>query len=45
MTLEARITELEAENAALRERVEMLAAQVQELQGRLAKDSHNSGKR
>jgi transposase len=44
MTPEARITELEAENAALRERVEMLAAQVQELQARLAKDSHNSGK-
>jgi hypothetical protein len=37
MTPEARIAELEAENAALRERVE-------ELQARLAKDSHNSGK-
>jgi transposase len=44
MTPAARIAELEAENAALRERVELLAAQVQELQARLAKDSHNSGK-
>jgi transposase len=46
MTLdrEARIAELEAENATLRERVEVLAAQVQQLQARLAKDSHNSGK-
>jgi len=41
---EARIAELEAENAALRERVELLAARVEELQARLAKDSHNSGK-
>lgn len=41
---EARIAELEAENATLRERVELLAAQVQELQARLAKDSRNSGK-
>src|SRR5258706_13092774 len=40
---EARIAELEAENAALRERVELLAARVEELQARLAKDSHNSG--
>src|SRR5258707_6620486 len=44
MTPEARIAELEAENAALRERVELLAARVEELQARLAKDSHNSGK-
>ena len=41
---EVRIAELEAENAALRERVEQLAARVEELQARLAKDSHNSGK-
>jgi transposase len=44
MTPEARIAELEAENAALHERVEMLAAQVQDLQARLAKDSRNSSK-
>jgi transposase len=44
MTPEARIADLEAENAALRERVELLAARVEELQARLAKDSHNSGK-
>jgi len=44
MTPEARIAELEAANAALRERVELLAARVEELQARLAKDSHNSGK-
>src|SRR6478672_7832561 len=44
MTREVRIAELEAENAALRERVELLAARVEELQARLAKDSHNSGK-
>src|SRR6478735_306543 len=41
---EARIAELETENAALRERVELLAAHVQALQARLAKDSHNSSK-
>jgi hypothetical protein len=35
---------LKAENAALREQVCMLVAQVQELQARLAKDSHNSSK-
>jgi transposase len=44
MTPEARIAELESENAALRERVELLAARVQELQARLAKDSRNSSK-
>jgi hypothetical protein len=41
---EARIAELEAEHATLREQVELLAARVEELQARLAKDSHNSGK-
>ena len=40
----AQIAALEAENAALRERVEVLAAQVQELQARLARDSRNSSK-
>lgn len=44
MTPAARIAELEAENAALREQVQVLATQVQELRARLAKDSHNSGK-
>ena len=44
MTPEARSAELETENATLREQVAALAAQVQELQARLAKDSHNSGK-
>jgi transposase len=44
MTPEDRIAQLEAENAALQERLVALAAQVQELQARLAKDSHNSGK-
>jgi len=44
MTPEDRITQLEAENAALQERLAALVAQVQELQARLAKDSHNSGK-
>lgn len=43
-TPEARIAELEAENRHLREQVQELAAQVQTLQARLAKDSHNSGK-
>ncbi|HEV8191200.1 MAG TPA: DUF6444 domain-containing protein [Ktedonobacterales bacterium] len=41
---EARIAELEAEKAALREQVELLVARVEEWQARLAKDSHNSGK-
>lgn len=41
---EARIVELEAENALLREQVELLAAQLQDMQARLAKDSRNSGK-
>src|SRR5690242_10421193 len=54
MTTEARIAELEAENAALRaqvselpglrEQVAILLGRVQELEARLAKDSHNSGK-
>src|SRR5689334_5967211 len=44
MTPEARIAELEAENAALREQVELLAARVEQLQARLTKDSHNSSK-
>ncbi len=38
------IAALRAENAALREQVQVLLARVQELEGRLAKDSHNSGK-
>lgn len=54
MTPEERIAALEAENArlreqvrelpALREQIELLAAQVAGLQARLAKDSHNSSK-
>lgn len=44
MTLEERNAQLEAENAKLREQVAALVARVQELEGRLAKDSHNSGK-
>jgi transposase len=54
MTLHDRIAELEIENAALREQVRevpllreqvaLLAAQVQDLQARLAKDSHKSSK-
>jgi uncharacterized protein involved in exopolysaccharide biosynthesis len=56
MTPAERIAELEAENAALRVRVRVseiallqaqiqeLVAQVQDLQARLAKDSHNSSK-
>src|SRR5215831_5101036 len=49
-----RVRELEAENAALREQISalpvlreqvtLLLARVQELEARLAKDSHNSGK-
>lgn len=37
-------TTLRAENAALREQVQTLVARVQELEGRLAKDSHNSSR-
>jgi transposase len=44
MTLEDENVLLKAENAALREQVSMLVAQVQDLQARLAKDSHNSSK-
>src|SRR5262245_44506292 len=44
MRAEEEIAALKAENARLREQGEMLGALVQELQGRLAKDSHDSGK-
>lgn len=44
MTLEERNAQLEAENARLREQVTALVARVQELEGRLAKDSRNSSK-
>src|SRR5450432_2257043 len=44
MMPEDRIAQLEAENAALQERLAVLVAPVQELQARLAKDRHNSGK-
>jgi len=44
MTLAARIAELEAENAHQREQIAALVARVQELEARLAKDSHNSSK-
>jgi transposase len=44
MTLEERIAELEADNAALREQVAVLAERLHELEARLAKDSHNSSK-
>ncbi len=44
MTSEERIAELESENAKLREQVTVVLARVQELEARLAKDSHNSGK-
>src|SRR5215510_1892328 len=44
MSPEDEIAALQAENARLREQVEALGALVQELQARLAKDSHNSGK-
>ncbi len=42
MNAEERVAELEAETVALREQVATLAAQVHELQARLAKDSHDS---
>jgi transposase len=42
MTPQEEIAALKAENAALREQVLVLVARVQELEGRLAKDSHNS---
>src|SRR5262249_9893959 len=44
MTLVDENVLLKAENAALREQVSMLVSQVQDLQARLAKDSHNSNK-
>jgi transposase len=44
MTLEDRIAELEAENRRQREQIAALLLRVQELEARLAKDSHNSGK-
>ncbi len=44
MRLAQRITELEAENATLREQVTALLEYVRDLEARLAKDSHNSGK-
>ena len=44
MTKATRIADLEAENAALREHVRVLLERVQELEARLAKDSHNSSK-
>jgi transposase len=54
MTSDERIAELEGENAALRaqvselpglrEQVPILLARVRDLEARLAKDSHNSGK-
>ena len=44
MTPEDENALLRAENARLREQVEALGVRVQELQARLAKDSHNSGK-
>jgi transposase len=44
MTPDERIAQLEAENARQREQIAALAARVQELEARLAKDSHNSSK-
>src|SRR5215469_3935566 len=44
MTPAEEITALKAENAALHEQVAALTTQLQELEARLAKDSHNSGK-
>jgi transposase len=44
MTPEDRIAELEAENQRQREQIAVLLLRVQELEGRLAKDSHNSSK-
>jgi len=44
MTPEEEIAALRAENAGQREQIAALVERVQELEGRLAKDSHNSGK-
>jgi transposase len=44
MTPDERIAELEAENARQREQIAALLERVQELEARLAKDSHNSNK-
>jgi Family of unknown function (DUF6444) len=44
MTPEEENAILRGENAALREQVRTLAAEVLELRGQLAKDSHNSSK-
>ena len=44
MTPDEEIAALKAENAALQEQVRMLVERVQELEGRLAKDSRNSSK-
>ena len=44
MTPAARIAELEAENAHQREQIAALVTRVQELEARLAKDSHTSSK-
>jgi hypothetical protein len=44
MLLEEEVAALSAENATLREQVRALLARVQELEARLAKDSHNSCK-
>ena len=45
MTSAERIAELEAENAQQREQIAALLERVRDLEARLAKDSHNSGKR
>jgi hypothetical protein len=42
--MEEHIAQVEAENAALREQISQLQARLAELEGRLAKDSHNSSK-
>src|SRR6516225_173784 len=44
MTPDERIAELEADNQRQREQIAALLTRVQELEARLAKDSHNSGK-
>src|SRR5690348_10749573 len=44
MTPDERIAELEAQNARQREQIAALLERVQELEARLAKDSHNSNK-